>query len=254
MNHTTPDSGGTDETSNDRPLGLGDAWPVVLGSDNLNLKEHDMSEMVKIRELWYINKQKLLNRAIAAATWPFNRDTEPVSHCSEWEPDENGEFGGMIDMGYADVVMCRAFVGQCWTSTTRGDANGTVVRPASGVLDHPENWLFTEHSVLRTKFEYAKVWAQIRVDTNKGYSARDLSRYGMPLWLFDALGLDDKWQEICCGHVETWEIDMVVLKKRLMRSPRRLCKHVVLATGSPLKRLVDGVVVRDGKWRKVNRI
>jgi len=205
-----------------------------------------MSDTVLIREAWYVNQRKWLNRAIAAATKLPNWDTEPVSHCEVWEKLPERPFSW--ETHPETTTRCS---GQCWTSTTRGKANGTVVRPAAGVLDHPENWYYTEHRVLRSKFEYAKARAQFRVDTNKGYSARDLTRYGMPLWLFDALGLDDKWQEICCGHVETWEVDMGVLVGRLMRSPRRLCKAVVLATGSPLRRLIDNSIVRDKYWVKV---
>ncbi len=215
-----------------------------------------MSEMVKIRELFYINNKKLLNRLIAAATWPLNRDTEPVSHCSEWEPNENGQFLSIVPeyLSPADKFS-RYYWGQCWTSTTRkthpGDKAGTKVRPAAGVLDHPENWLYTEHEVDKFLFNYAKTFADARVHANKGYSWRDLFRYTMPLWLLKGTGLADNGREICSEHVESWNVDMGVLDKRLLRSPRRLCKAIVLKTGSPLRRLIDDTIVRDGNWKKV---
>ncbi len=224
-----------------------------------------MSDTVKVRELWYINKRKLLNRAIAAATWLPNMGTEPVSHTSLWEPWDDKVMNAWTfeakGLNGAHEIYTYRYMGQCWTSTTRGDDNGTVVRPASGVLDHPENWYYTEHEVARGDGPETKVWnrsftwakrqAQRRVDANKGYAFRDLFRYIMPLWLLKATRLADNGREICSEHVESWAVDMGVLKKRLIRSPRRLCKDIVLATGSPLYRLHDGSVVRDGKWRKV---
>ncbi len=216
-----------------------------------------MSDMVKVRELWYVNNKKLLNRAIAAATWLPNMGTEPVSHTSLWEPNEDGKFRNPCSCYDKpdDCTECnvRGFAGQCWTSTTRDDANGTVVRPASQVLDHPENWYYTEHKVLKERFEYAKRQAQKRVDTNKGYSIKDLSRFIMPLWMLKGLRLADPSREICSEHVETWARDMDILEELRIRSPRRLCKQVVLATGSPLRRLVDDVIVRDGNWKRVRR-
>lgn len=189
-----------------------------------------MSETVLVREYWYVNTKRWLNRAIALVTWPPNPDTEAVTHCE------------IEDMQ----------AGMMYTSTTRGKANGTVVRPAAGVLDKPENWYFTVHEVDAAAFQTAKFRAQIRVDTNEGYSWRDLGRYIMPLWLLKATGLADNGREICSEHVESWLVDMGVLDKRLLRSPRRLCRDTVLATGSPLRRLVDGVVVRDKMWVKHN--
>ena len=211
-----------------------------------------MSDTVLIRELWYVNNKKLLNRAIAAATWLPNMGTEPVSHTSEWEPGDVGQFAWRDPAPTPYGVGKMRYYGQCWTSTTRGDANGTVVRPASGVLDHPENCYYTEHEVDVGVFEFARMLAHRRVYGNKGYSWRDLFRYVMPLWLLKATRLADNGREICNEHVESWNVDMGVLDKRLLRSPRRLCKAIVLATGSPLRRLIDGKIVRDGKWNKKN--
>jgi len=209
-----------------------------------------MSDTVPVRELWYINKKKLLNRAIAAATWLPNPDTEPVSHCEIWEPD--AVHGFMVN--HPTSTWLNKPAGQCWTSTTRGDANGTVVRPAAGVLDHPGNWYCTEHRVDKIAFRTAQAKASYRVAANKGYSWRDLSRYVMPLWMLKKTGMADNGREICSEHVESWLVDMGILTERLLRSPRRLCKHTVLATGSPLRRLVDDSIVRDGQWKKQNGI
>jgi len=191
-----------------------------------------MSDTVPVREYWYVNQKRWLNRFIALFTWAPNPNTEPISHC-EIEDIE---------------------AGMMYTSTTRGKANGTVVRPAAGVLDHPENWYYTEHRVDKIAFRTAQAKASYRVAANKGYSWRDLSRYVMPLWMLKKTGIADNGREICSEHVESWLVDMGILTERLLRSPRRLCKHTVLATGSPLRRLVDDSIVRDGQWKKQNGI
>ena len=187
-----------------------------------------MGDTVMVREYWYVNQKRWLNRFIALFTWAPNPNTEPISHC-EIEDIE---------------------AGMMYTSTTRGKANGTVVRPAAGVLDHPENWYYTEHEVHVADFRIARRYARLRVDANKGYAFRDLFRFVMPLWMLKKTGMADNGREICSEHVESWLVDMGVLQKRLLRSPRRLCKATVLATGSPLRRLVDNSIVRDGNWDK----
>ena len=188
-----------------------------------------MSDTVPVREYWYVNQKRWLNRFIALFTWAPNPNTEPISHC------EIEDEAGMM-----------------YTSTTRGKANGTVVRPAAGVLDHPENWYYTEHRVDKIAFRTAQAKASYRVAANKGYSWRDLSRYVMPLWMLKKTGIADNGREICSEHVESWLVDMGILTERLLRSPRRLCKHTVLATGSPLRRLVDDSIVRDGQWTTIS--
>ncbi len=215
-----------------------------------------MSDTVPVRELWYVNNKKLLNRAISFMTWLPNLNTEKVSHCEVWEPNSKGIFSDYNNPNpnLLQVVPFPYHHGQCWTSTTRGKANGTVVRPAYQVLTHPERWYYTEHEVKWKDFSWAQAGAQMRVDNNKGYAWSELLRYVMPFWLFKRTLFYDPSREKCSPHVEQWQFDMGVLPDIRLRSPRRLCKHVVLATKSPLRRLVDDVIVRDGKWKKVKKL
>ncbi len=206
-----------------------------------------MSETVKYRCLWYIYRGHWLNRGILAATWLPNIGTEPVSHCEVWERYYPGAFSYLFE---TDTGYETAYYGQCWTSTTRDDDDGTVVRPAAQVLTNPERWYYTEHEVDKFLFHYAKTFADARVHANKGYSYRDLSRFIMPLWLLKVTRLADNGREICSEHVAQWLVDMGVLDKNTIPSPRRLCRHTVLATGSPLKRLSDDKMIRTGKWEK----
>ena len=133
-----------------------------------------------------------------------------------------------------------------------------MVRPAARVLTHPWRWLYTVHTAECAKFEYAKANAQAKVDYNiehdVGYAYRNLFRYVMPLWMLKVIKLIDPKGEICSQHVEAWKVDMEILRGRLIRSPRRLLKHVVLATHVPVRRLVDDVIVYDESFKKVDGI
>ena len=211
-----------------------------------------MSDLITYRALWYLCKWgdgHVIDNLIDIGTWLPNLGTPGVTHCSLWEPDEYLHFTEFPthSAGY--------YVGQCWTSTTRDDANGTVVRPAARVLTHPWRWLYTEHTIECVKFEHAKANAQAKVDYNVehdvGYAYRNLFRYVMPLWMLNGIKLVDPKGEICSQHIEAWEVDMEILHERLIRSPRRLLKHVVLATHVPVRRLVDDVIVYDESFKKV---
>ena len=203
-----------------------------------------MSETVKFRILYYIYTGHWLNRGILAATWLPNIGSEPVSHAELWESnmDGNFQFPQEYATGHGNRAIDWPYTGQCWTSTTRDDLNGTVVRPASEVLTHPNRWLYTEHEVDEFGFMDAKCQAEKRVHQNKGYSFRDLSRFVMPLWLLKTTGMADNEREICSEHVAEWLVDMGIFEKNTIPSPRRLLRDVVRATHSPVRRLVDDVI------------
>lgn len=203
-------------------------------------------DTVKYRDLWYIAKYgdgTMIDDAIRIATKIPNWNAPPTTHWEGWEPDKDGDFRGGIS---------RSFYGQCWTSTTRGNDNGTCVRPAISVLRNEERWLYTEKEVERSRFEYARGRAQRRVDDNLGYAWRNLPRYGMPLWLFRFLRMEDKLRETCSQHGEHWGIDMGLLDSDKIRSPRRLWHDSIVAeyerSGELLitRRLIDDAVVYRG--------
>ncbi len=206
---------------------------------------------MRYRIIYYIAKGTWINKGIRAITWLPNIGTIGVTHVSFWGPDKFGKFSAFlgIKMSYEqsfteDKVL---YLGQCWTSTTRkthsDDPAGTKVRDASLVLKTPENWYYTEHEVDGPSFFRAMCNAKARVRTNKGYAFRDLTRFIMPLWLLKATRLADNGREICSEHVEQWLVDMGVLKKNTIPSPRRLWRNVVKGTDIETRRLSDNKVM-----------
>ena len=74
----------------------------------------------------------------------------PVSHEEIWLPDLAGDFETVDYGGHFERLWC----GQCFSSTTRGDANGVRFAPASEVIGkHPERWEYIEVEVDDYRFE-----------------------------------------------------------------------------------------------------
>ena len=214
-------------------------------------------------------KLHLVDDGISLWTGLFNWGTPPYSHMSVWIPNANGEFVYEVDLlpaGRDNLDILKAgyeYLGTCYTSTMRGDANGTVSRPASGVFKNPKRWEYIEFEVTDESFEEAKHWADERVRLNKGYSKRDLLRFAMPLWMLKKLKLDDPEREICSEHGEGWAALLVhdgfkgltmqfsLLNYILIRSPRRLWRDLVRRHHVPTYSLATDKMVRNEKGKKV---
>ncbi len=232
--------------------------------------------MKKIRFVFYIAKFKwrnlfikgrkirLVDDGISLWTGLFNWWTPGYSHWEGWTAGQNRNF--KIFSHDIDSEMTHPiFVGTCYTSTMRGDDNGTVKRPASEVFTHPKRWEYIEFEVTDESFEVAKAWADERVKNNKGYSKRDLLRFAMPLWMLKKLKIADPDREICSEHGEGWATRLLVLAKPygvtvihkyilqeiLIRSPRRLWRDLVRRHHVPTYSLATGKMVRDEKGKKV---
>ena len=229
--------------------------------------------MKKVRYVFYTAKFDLLNvirgkrkphlidDGISLWTGLFNWWTPGYSHIEVWIQD--------MYSGVHNVFDVRHFVGNnsgiCYTSTMRGDDNGTVSRPASTVFKYPKRWEFIEFEVTDESFEEAKAWADERVKNNKGYSKRDLLRFAMPLWLLKGLKIADPDREICSEHGEGWATRLLVLAKPygvtvihkfilqriLIRSPRRLWRDLVRRHHVPTYSLATGLMIRNEKGKKV---
>ncbi|KKM21498.1 hypothetical protein LCGC14_1634800 [marine sediment metagenome] len=233
--------------------------------------------MKKVRYVFYIAKFDLLNvlrgkrkphlidDGISLWTGLFNWWTPPYSHMSVWIQDENGDFViPTYTPNFYRGPSAEDFlnVGTCYTSTMRGDDNGTVSRPASTVFKYPKRWEYIEFEVTDESFEAAKAWADERVKNNKGYSKRDLLRFAMPLWLLKKLKIADPDREICSEHGEGWATRLEtgpvwgmriiwLLEKILIRSPRRLWRDLIRRHHVPTYSLATGLMVRDENGKKV---
>jgi len=122
------------------------------------------------------------------------------SHVEAWTPNSNGEFlniaihaGGKIEV---------AILGECFTSTLRDGAKGTVIRPAAGVIGkHPERWdiVFCESS--EEDYAAAVDWERWQVKHNKGYSKKQILGFFWPfrksVLAEDLSIMPPDWKNIC---------------------------------------------------------
>lgn len=88
-----------------------------------------------------------------------------ASHCGAFiAPDENNK---------------TKYLGQCFSSTTRGLDDGVRFAPASEVLKHPKRWMYIEWECDQYDFDYAMVRARKRI--GRKYDFRGVSGFVNPL-------------------------------------------------------------------------
>lgn len=187
--------------------------------------------MKKVRDVFFVAKidGKWLDDGISIWTWilaavslGWDRLKYGFSHQEKWFPNRDGvfEFLGVP-------------VGECFSSTTRGDAEGVRFAPAAKVLKHPERWLVIEREVTDGEY-YEMLWAARR-EIGKKYDYWGLVTGFFMMAKF--LQNDKKWY---CSDICMY-LDFVagLLKKRLwIVSPRRAAAILVKA-GNVIRPLVE---------------
>ncbi len=157
------------------------------------------------------------------------------SHVEIHFPDEDGEFrigkrknnARYVSTGLYLNPMKYRYRGRCFSSTTRGDAEGVRFAPASEVLHHPDRWMYQEHEV---DDEIVKVAGPVmRFITGYKYDFAGLFGFFLP-WNPEK---PDRYycSELCAWLA--WQFRLVhQWHKRI--SPRRLAKVL----GGELKPLI----------------
>ena len=236
--------------------------------------------MKRIRCLFYIGKGTAINKTISAWTWTWNMDTPldlAISHGEIWTADEAGTF--WHDTVYSkagDPLYLARYAGDCWTSTLRDDAKGTVVRDARLVLTHPEHWIYQEFEVperneltieqerdwifsvfdapyiSRGTYSDGLAYMQYEVDNNQGYATRDLYKFVPVLRHI----IRDKERNICTEFTHNAEVCFGILPGPFrVIDPRSLWKLNWKIHHCVTKYLPTGEIIHDGYrmvpgWRK----
>ena len=183
-----------------------------------------MSEKIKVRSLYHKPiGERGVGKAIVVWTWLlglfYNRKVLKYNYSHEefWLPDEKGEFGWIKRINGKRnshlAIHQTLFKGQCFSSTTRGDADGVRFADAWEVLHHPERWDYIEFEVDEGKFKTEMRQAASTVGAKYDY----LGIFGF-LNPFPTQN-PDKWycSEICCAI--KWNCGIHKRFKRI--SPRR---------------------------------
>lgn len=187
--------------------------------------------MKTIRVAEYKYTGKPLNWAISAWTGLFNPGTPRYSHTEIWIPDENGLFGGYD--GHLHGGYEGQYFGECFTSTMRGDWNGTVIRPASEVLTHSRRWDYFELEVEDVDYKEAVHLARVAAANNDGYDSPGLVSFFLPIRF--GSGTKDICSEVALDFLR-W---CGIFTKDKMPSPRRLAAWIMQLGFKPIPLLSD---------------
>ena len=181
---------------------------------------------MKIRILYHHGKDSLVGRGIVLWTWVLGLFYNwkvlkyNFSHVEVWLPDEYDEFIG--DTTEPDIGC---FVSECFSSTTRGTANGVRFAPASVVLKHPERWSYIEVKVDPERLEVAL--AEARKLVGKKYDFWALFGFFNPFPIQD----DKRWY---CSEICNWFKVLCGIGWREKRiSPRRSAYNMAKIWGEP---------------------
>lgn len=175
---------------------------------------------------------------ISLGTKFCNWNTPRASHVEVWMGRENGgQFDCRVRSSYVfgniqgdeDEYHETKYFGKMFTSTMRGDYNGTVIRDANKILKNPNRWFYYELECDDADFELALHWAENACRDNKGYAKKTLLK-------FIGLNCIDKNRNICsqvchkfavlCGNLE---------QPPKIPSPRRLIKWLEKAGYKPVE-------------------
>jgi len=176
-----------------------------------------------------------MGKAIVGLTWvyalfyswkalKFN-----YSHEEIWLPDEDECFERVSMPMECDKILSREYLGKCFSSTTRGDAEGVRFAPASEVLKHPERWDYVECIVSDNAYEGFKAEADKLV--GKKYDFLGIFGFLNPFPVHSKM----KWY---CSEICNWakKLLRITRKKSKRISPRKSAYKMVKA-GHKLKSL-----------------
>lgn len=207
----------------------------------------------KVRFLYHRPEgERGVGKAIVGLTWLYGLfyDWKALkynySHEECWKPDEDGNFSKVItgtglSMGWttkegATVTAVlpyeqTVYLGECFSSTTRGDDNGVRFAPANEVLGkHPERWDYIEVEVDPERFEVG--WQEATKLVGRKYDYLGILGFLNPIPCQDG----KKWfcSEVCDWLKYLWRVGD--RHKRI--SPRRSAYLLAKKYGEP-KRLKE---------------
>jgi hypothetical protein len=135
------------------------------------------------------------------------RSLSKYSHIEIWTPDPILGFSAEYNDYPNPYYMTEThYLGKCWTATMRGKDNGTVVRGASEVLKHPENWDYIEIEVEDWQYNLLIEIMQYSVDNNLGYSTWDILKF------VSVIHIPDNKRDICSEFTNNKLVHIEFLK------------------------------------------
>ena len=211
-------------------------WRKVLGDINAGrpVKVHLVDDAINIwTALCNIPSPgwKVWQKKTWSEWWAELKDwwKDSFTHIELWISDENGRFISWYlrnpDVPVAERYRDKPFyLGRCYTSTMRDGMAGTVLRPASEVIKHPEKWeVGVIGKVTDLQYDSGMIHINNKVEGNKGYDKLCIADFFNPLrrWF----PLHSKWKDICSEAFQggVYAFIRFVISKYIC-SPRRIVR------------------------------
>ena len=186
-----------------------------------------MASKSKVRFLFHNADDSMVGRGITVWTgflalfynWRVLKYS--YSHEEVHIPNSVGKFST------AGKPVATKFFGQCFSSTTRGDADGVRFAPASEVLRHPERWSYIECEVDAERLEVAIQEAQRLVGARYDY-------WGI-IGFLNPFPVQDPKKYFCSEICDWFKVLCRIYPKRQKRvSPRRSAYLLSKKWGEPI--------------------
>ena len=191
-------------------------------TDTDNMSEHYIRAIFYLTPFkWkYLLSWKKIKKYMA--NWLISiRTMSKYSHCEIWVPDGDGTFMYPSPDPESDTWYTIGPFGTCYTSTMRGDVNGTVKRDASLVLDHPEHWHYVEIPLTDEQYKFLILAMDMDVANNKGYSRWDILKFVSPIHI------EDNERNICSEACNNWLVYIAIIKGFGIVSPAKVLKKLL---------------------------
>lgn len=192
--------------------------------------------LMKCRFIFHHGKDSFVGKAITAWTgflalwYNWGALKYGFSHIEIWLADKYGDFNVCNAIKCPDgCANCgfEPYIGECFSSTTRGDAEGVRFAPASKVLKHPERWSYIEVDVPVDRFEVA--YDEMKRKVGAKYDYAGLFGFLQPL------PIEDNKKFFCSEICMLMAFLMKVVSKRHKRiSPRRAALVLAKIYGEPV--------------------
>ncbi len=191
---------------------------------------------MKIRFLFHNPKgERGIGKAIVAWTgflalwYKWKALKYNFSHMEIWMPCVKGTFEQEYtkESGWSRIKV-KQYLGQCFSSTTRGGAEGVRFAPASEVLKHLERWSYIEVEV--DDEQWRIVYSTMKKHEGKEYDFLGLFGFLQPLPIQNK----NKW---FCSEICMWAAKALWLTKKWHKriSPRRAALVLAKLYGEPVK-------------------
>ena len=173
-----------------------------------------------------------VGKAIVAWTWllgcfyNWKALKHNYSHVEVWIPEDTYKKPQLTEYIATSFQIGHKIIGQCFSSTTRGTANGVRLAPACDVLHHPYRWDYIEVEIDPERFEVALA------ESNKlmglKYDFWGIFGFLNPFPVQD----EKRWY---CSEICNWFAVLCGITNREKRiSPRRLAYKLAQNWGNPV--------------------